>query len=117
MIRDDDYLREVLLEWEAEGEWLIAVPNHLGGSEEDRKYLGHVMLAVDAGLVAPVGKDTYRLTAQGHDYLDALRDEGIWSRTKQTVAETGGNATLSILQQIGLALLRKKISDHTGLDL
>ena len=46
-----------------------------------------------------------------------MRDEGIWNRTKEAVAQSGGNATLEIITQLGVAFLKKKVRDHTGLDL
>ncbi|WP_208348092.1 DUF2513 domain-containing protein [Pseudaestuariivita rosea] len=67
------------------------------------------------------GKDAnlglFRLTAAGHNYLDSMRDEGVWSKTKKAVAETGGNATLEIVKKIAVGFLEKKIEDKTGLKL
>ena len=41
-----------------------------------------------------VSDSAYRLTSQGHDFIEAIRDKGIWEKTKEAVAETGGNASL-----------------------
>ena len=89
----------------------------LSHSPEEAKERYHLELAGDFGLVTAVGRGTFRLTAQGHDYLDAIRDEGIWQTTKNAVAETGGNATLEIVKTLAVGLLKKKISQHTGIDL
>jgi hypothetical protein len=117
MRRDDDLLRRVLFKFEENDDWVFVLREYLNMPLDERRFQYHVMLAADAGLVAPVGKSTYRLTNVGHDYLDAIRDDGIWERTKRQVAETGGNATLDILKQLAIGALKKKISDHTGVDL
>ncbi len=83
---------------------------------EKRRRQYHVELLCDAGLMCPVGRGTYRLTHQGHDFLDAMRDEGIWSRTKDAVAQSGGNATLEIVKTIATGFLKKQIRDRTGID-
>ena len=48
--------------------------------------------------------------------MEAMRDEGIWKRTKDVVAETGGNAALEIVKAIAVGLLKQKIAKHTGLE-
>ena len=79
----------------------------------------HLKLMLDAGLID--GRDVsiglFRLTSSGHDYLYAVRDSGIWSKTKQAVAETGGSATLDIIKSLGIEFLKTKIEKHTGIAL
>ena len=77
----------------------------------------HARLFVDAGFLANERSHQFRLTNAGHDYLNAIRDEGIWSRTKAAVAETGGSATLELIKNIATGFVKKKLSQHTGLDL
>jgi len=89
----------------------------LSHSPEEAKESYHLELAGDFGFVTAVGRGTFRLTAQGHDYLDAIRDEGIWEKTKVVVSETGGNATLEIMKALAIGFLKKKISQHTDIDL
>jgi len=117
MKRDDDFLRSVLFEFEEKKDWVFLLREHMSMSDEERRFQYHVLLAADAGLVAPVTESSYRLTNAGHDYLDAVRDEGIWETTKKHVAETGGNATLEIVKQLAVGALKKKISEHTGIEL
>jgi len=114
--RDNEILRNLLIEFEKQDDWLISVPSYMSMPPEKRQRQHHVHLLLDAGLLAPVGRDTFRLTNAGHDFLEAMRDEGIWTRTKQVVAETGGNATLEIVKQLAVGFLKKKIRDHTDFD-
>lgn len=85
-----------------------------------------MLLMADAGLISKdeiildssgrLAETDYRLTNYGHDFLDAMRDEGIWSRTKDAVAQSGGNATLEIVKTIATGFLKKQIRDRTGID-
>ncbi len=62
-------------------------------------------------------EQSFTVTWAGHDYLDAVRDQGVWDKTKSAVAETGGNASLEIVKALALGFLKKKISQHTGIEL
>ncbi|WP_040650425.1 DUF2513 domain-containing protein [Roseovarius sp. 217] len=117
MKRNDDFLREMLIEFEEQEDFLILDKNVMGASKEDRRWQYHLNLLEDQRLVTPVGRGTYRMTASGHDFLEAIRDDGLWQKTKDAVSETGGNATLEILKTLAVGLLKKKISQHTGIDL
>jgi len=118
MKRDDDFLRNWLLKHQEEDEWLLVMPGEtLDADEEEQKERYHVMLLIDAGFVTSVGRSTIRITAQGQDYIEAIRDNGIWEQTKKVVAETGGSASLEIVKSLGMGFLKKKISQHTGIEL
>ncbi len=117
MKRDDDLIRQLLFRYEAQDDWVVFVPDTVDMSKEERLEQYHILLLVDQALMTTVGKSTARLTAQGHDFLQAIRDDGIWSKTKAIVAEEGGNATLALLNQIAVALLKKKFTDLTGLNI
>ncbi|MDP3961387.1 MAG: DUF2513 domain-containing protein [Pseudorhodobacter sp.] len=52
------------------------------------------------------------ITFDGHDYLDAIRDEGIWQKTKKAVVDTGGNATVEILNACAWFLEAKDRKTH-----
>ncbi len=118
MRRDEDLIRELLLEYEQEEDWLLMTPGETSGaSREERQKLGHLKLMMDQGLIAEVGRGTFRITASGYDFLEAIRSEGIWEKTKAAVAETGGNATLDIVKQLAVGFLKIKLSKHTGIEL
>ncbi|HUF56144.1 MAG TPA: DUF2513 domain-containing protein [Thermohalobaculum sp.] len=114
MKRDDDLIRSMLLEMEQDDDWLFAETME-GGADEHRR-LYHRRLMADDGLLVYQDCGSYRLSAEGHNYLNAIRDEGIWSKTKGVVAESGGNATLEIMKALAVGFLKKKIKDHTDID-
>lgn len=118
MKKDDDYIRKLLFEYEADDEWLLFVPGETFGSGNgERRERYHVLLMMDEGLLTLVGDGTMRITSAGHSYSAAIRDDGVWESTKAAVAETGGNAGLEIIKALATGFLRKKISQHTGIDL
>jgi RIO-like serine/threonine protein kinase len=117
MIRDQDYLRALLFEIEGHYRSVTMVSNTIAPSPEEEKRRYHVKLLCDAGFMTQMTESGYRLTNQGHDYLDAIRDEGIWRRTKDVVAETGGNATLEIMKKVATGFLKEQIKLRTGIDI
>lgn len=117
MKRDDEYIRALLFEFEAQQDWLVILREYIGMPAEERKRQYHVLLLCDAGLAKEVGKSSYRLTAAGHDFLDAIRSEGIWQRTRAVVAEEGGSVAFDLLKSLALGFAKKQIEDRTGLKL
>lgn len=42
------------------------------------------------------------LTWDGCDYLDAIRDSGVWTRTKKVIKDTVGSTTISAIKEIAV---------------
>ena len=116
MTRDDDYLRDLLIEFEAQQDWLVLVPQTLGMTVDKRKKLHHVHLLCDAGFMTQINEHAYRMTNDGHDYLVAVRDEGVWKKTKEGAAKIGG-ATLGIMKDIAIAYLKTEAAEKLGITL
>ena len=120
MKRDNDYLRNLLFKIESNDGYLIFVPHTYGMSDEQLKEYYHVQLLCDAGYLVKL-RDTensgYRLASQGHDFIDTIRDKGVWEKTKAAVSQKGGNATIEILKTLAHGFLKKKVADHTGIEL
>ena len=49
------------------------------------------------------------LTWEGCDYLDAIRDERVWSRTKAVIAETVGSATMAVVKSTAVKVMTSLI--------
>ena len=103
--RNLETIRELLLKAEAmpidpSDEFSTGIVDLMDQISGDEGY--HLTLMRDAGLIEgrEVSIGLFRLTSSGHDYLDAIRDNGIWSKTKQAVADTGGSATLDIIKSL-----------------
>ena len=105
MERDDDFLRELLFKIE-ETENGFPYVRTMG---EDSKKLGHLELLCDKRLICQRSPNVYRLTSDGDDFIEAIRDDGIWKKTKDTVAnvaKNGGQVTLEILKTIAIDSLK-----------
>lgn len=103
MRQDNDFLRELFFEIEEAKNGFPCVLT-MGASDEERKKVEHLKLLCDQGYICEENTDVYRLTSQGHDYIEAIRDPGIWKKTKDAVAKKGEQVTLEIIKIIAIGL-------------
>lgn len=120
MKRNWDTIREILTRLEE-------LPNtdatlQLSDFPEDRAfdYSYHMELLIEAGLIEGQlsetlgGGPTYflaqRLTWPGHEFLDSIRSDTVWSKTKKTFASRGVEMTFDLVKfvatEISVALIR-----------
>ena len=116
MRRDDEYIRQLLLEAEASSDLYEMALISSSSSPDDVKRHQHFELMVDAGLCQSVNNGVYRMTNQGHDYLNAIRDDGVWEKTKEGASQVGG-VTLGIMKDIAVAYVKQELSGKLGLPL
>ncbi len=116
MVRDDGYIRKILLDLEASNETFLISTDTLGGDAEDKKFHYHIELLCDGGLLTPLGVGTYRMTNQGHDFVAAIRDDTIWKRTKEGAAQVGG-VTLGVLKDIAVAYAKQEVRVKLGIEI
>ena len=122
MKRDMDLVRQILLEVEArdeealgqtpqdiEGYDLATVARHVEIMQEAGLVDAHVMRADG---VPPYAARVFRLTWQGHDFLEATRNDTIWIKTKNFIMEKGGGASFEIVKAVAL----KYAAAHFGLE-
>jgi hypothetical protein len=114
MKRDMDLARQILFEIESlphHGDDVIFQPEIEGHSSDEVSY--HIMLLVQAGYIegeeAPDGWHSGSLTWQGHEFLDAARDESRWNKAKKIVMEKGGAITFEMLKQLLLELMKNAV--------
>jgi hypothetical protein len=103
MKRDMELVREILRRVEDHQQAMGWVPLDIPGhSREEVSY--HVMLLAQAGLleatdlVSTAGflYEAKRLTWAGHEFLDAIRNDTVWNKVKETVKEKGGAIPLEM---------------------
>jgi len=115
-----DLARGILLSVEAEDNGKARVFER---EHEDASTIHHVKLLLGAGLLERVGavpsneRFKVHLSWDGHDFLDAVRDDGIWNKTQEQVAETGGSAEREVVKALAIGFMKQKISHHTGFEL
>lgn len=82
----------------------------------------HLTLLDNAGLITIQAKlsgavwQIGQITWAGHDFLDTIRDPAIWRETKAGAKQAGG-FSLDLLKALAKGLIKKKIEEHTGVDL
>jgi len=86
-------------------------------SVEERAY--HVQLLIDAGLVEGIvrkgpqgaftGAIVSRLTWDGHDFLQSVREDTVWNKAKEQVLKPGASWTFDILKEWAKYELKKKL--------
>jgi len=121
MKRDMDLVRKILLWAEIqEHGYVEGNPSIDGYSEEEIGY--HVYLMYQANLV--IAADTSAkgdkspnailigLSWLGHEFLDAAKDDTIWSKAKKTVLKTTTGITFDVL----LEWLKAEVKRKIGLD-
>ena len=57
-----------------------------------------------------------RLTWPGRDFLDSVRDDGIWAKTKQGALAAGG-FSFDLLKDLAKGFIKKQIEERTGIQL
>ncbi len=117
MKRDMDLIRKLLLVWE-----------ELDGTGEDHSgllegYTGeqigyHAYLLVDAGLARGADTSTRAsvlpqciltgLTWEGHEFIDAARDEQHWTKAKGAMSKAGG-FSVSVMKELLILYLKQKV--------
>jgi Hypothetical protein (DUF2513) len=118
--RDMDLVRNLLLNIEADRRfdgvrwYRISAPEDLGISEYSAEEVGyHVNLLIEAGfLKGKGGAETIppinKLTWQGHEFIDNIRDVGIWEKIKVRLHGIPSVA-LTVVASIAEAEVKKRL--------
>lgn len=79
-------------------------------SERAAEVSYHMILLIEAGLVSgsisqeigPGVRDfmAQRLTWEGHEFLDGIRSDTVWQKTKKTFAEQGVSMTFDLVKAV-----------------
>jgi|SRR6185312_4747652 len=124
MKRDWDMIREILTKLEDLPDTDTAI--QLSDFPESRafEYSYHVELLIEAGLVegqvskylggGPAYFLAQRLTWIGHEFLDAVRSDTVWSRTKKTFASKGIDMTFDLVKSVASEIAVAVIRGATG---
>jgi Hypothetical protein (DUF2513) len=81
----------------------------------------HLRLMKEAGFLTAIDASNaddfqlldIRLTWEGHDFLDSVRDPDIWQKTSTISAKAGG-LTADLLKGLAKDFLKMKIAELTG---
>ena len=115
MKRDLDLIREILLQVEARGP-KQSMEVEIEGRDRNEIF-GHVQLLEEAGFVEVTftgGPTSWvsRITWDGHEFLDSVRDSDVWVKVTNKMKEVGGTASFDIVKALAIGFVKEKL----GLD-
>lgn len=119
MKRDMDLVRRILLEveergfeevkansFEAEGYDTFTVAAHLQLLKEAGLLEASILVLERAGAVEGYAQ---RLTWEGHDYLDAVRNQEIWEKTKAHLSKHAGSIPFEMIKAVAIGYIRQRL--------
>lgn len=122
MKRDMDLIRKILLEVEKQegsSEWpeQHTIPRYK--PEQITYHIGqlHENGLIKAGRHVIYGGDyqyekweIYKLTWEGHNFLDAIRADTIWEKTKDKMSEKGYDMPFEMIKDVALGLIKAALN-------
>lgn len=122
-MRDMDLIRKLLLQLETVdfslGSYVIVSPEIDGYNSNQIDH--HFELMCDAGFLN--GKESMQLatglafrgiTWEGYEFLDSIRDDEVWNRTKDGLNRAGG-FTFDLLKDLAKGYVKKQVEEKTGI--
>ena len=110
MIRDLDFIREILLFIEKSDSTRISPNEFLQLTDNFDKICYHLYLLHESGYIQAsditcMGCQypqylVHWLTASGCDYLDAVRSNSVWDKTKKVLSSTVSSAPLDVIKAL-----------------
>mgnify|MGYP001309321571 CR=1 FL=1 len=107
MKRDMELVRKILIAAEEKQDFQPQKLEIDGYSQEEISY--HIKIMTQAGLIESQGYATSTgiplwciksLTWEGHEFLDAARNEKVWTKVKKKIAEEGGSIPFDVLKHV-----------------
>lgn len=120
MRRDLDLLRNILLGVEAsDGSHMLKITDFINDIYDEATVSYHIELLVDAKYIEAKDISSLenqfkyflisRLTMQGHDYLDAVRNDNVWAEIKKQLKDFAVSAPLDLIKTVGSSVLSQMI--------
>lgn len=110
MKRNLELIRHILITIESSSKTRICIEDFETAEYDAATISYHINLLLDCDYVdaskIPVCRcpyDTFvvhRLTSQGHDYLDSVRDEHIWEQTKKQIGKVTSSVSLDVIKAV-----------------
>jgi len=108
--RDLDLIRHILIVTESSTSSKLTIENFVTDKYDAALVSFHIGLLlgckyIEANKVSVIG-ERYKqyivkhITASGYDYLDAVRDESVWSKTKDKLKKIGTATSLDVVKSV-----------------
>jgi hypothetical protein len=122
MKRDMDKIRDIMLYLEKNlmpGQEIQSTDLPFYDKKDDQDYMvmtEHIKILIENNLIEEFhtklqGFTIYnitRITTQGHDFLDVLRKDSVWNKTKEKASQVGG-FTLATMIEFGKEYIKKEM--------
>lgn len=120
MKRDMDLIRNLLLWIEADESLRDFLASRPTGEQLTEAIInGHVQLLIEAGFIEAEQRRLKqipgfsirieRITWGGHEFIDAMRSDTIWAKTKKLLKDKAMSVPATILQQLLVKLANEQI--------
>lgn len=121
MKRDMDLVRDILMYLEEKPSWNGVLTNQFEGSEHDLAWHYHCMMLIDAGLVKgkiipkSMSGDSFSvkvnaLSWSGHEFLETIRNDTVWSKTKSKIKQTSGTMSIEMIKSVANGFVSKRVT-------
>ena len=110
MKRDMDLIREMLLWMEEHNDRLILLNEFQVFRDDREKTLGHLRMLKSAGFVEELSKNQLGISWAGYEFLDKVRDDKIWRKTKEGASKVG-SWSVKLLSEMASGLIRAKAEE------
>ncbi|RYD69004.1 MAG: DUF2513 domain-containing protein [Verrucomicrobiaceae bacterium] len=115
MRRDSDLIRAILLAVEAEDRCEVLKLPKIGGFSDDAVHF-HARLLVEKGFLRTYFPERHgsqpwvciRITWEGYDFIDSVRDLAVWRAVKRAATKAGG-WSIDTLAAIAKAMILAKV--------
>lgn len=119
MKRDMDLVRRLLLYLEDTVDYRPLRSSDIAiGGYSDAQIGYHLGILADGGLIDVIDTNSMDsktfscfvrgITWQGHEFLDSVRDDGVWSQTREKL-QPFGSASLEIVKSVAVACLTSRL--------
>ena len=116
---DKDLVRDILLALENDDEDSFGYKDLSLDDHTQEEVTYHVCILAEGGFLTAMDLSTLdgydwraqRLTYDGHEFLDTIRDGEVWKLTKDT-AKKAGVGSLKLLFEVGKSYGKQKLVEH-----
>ena len=105
-----DLVREMLL-WMEDHEDRLVLFNEFRVFRDDRELtIHHIALLKSGGVIDEPKEGLLRITWDGYEFLDTVRDPEIWSKTKDGARKVGG-WSLSLIRDLAAGFIKLRAGE------
>lgn len=112
MKRNLDLIRHILLTTEDSNASELKVNDYVTNQYSIKEISYHITLLIEADYIIALRADNLgslypeyivqRLTYKGHDFLDTIRNDNVFNKTKTVVKSTVGTTALTLVKEIAV---------------